>query len=346
MSRYSVLPLLFLALGCAKGTVELDPLEASSGNASCSTPSVYYMDADGDGYGRDNAGVMACTAPAGYAPTPGDCDDGNPAFNPGAEESDCTDPNDYNCDGAVGPGDDDGDGFAACEDCDDTNAAVYPGAPEACGGVDSNCDGTTGNSTSATVNFYLDADGDGYGDPSQRFASCEAPDGYVEDNTDCDDSNPDVNPNAAEVCDDGDVDEDCDGLADDNDRVDPDAAPTWYADADGDGYGNAADSLAACDAPDGYVDDNTDCYDGNSSAYPGATAVDWMDRGDGSHDYNCDGEETPTILDQFDCATGTTGWKNEIPPCGGEAGYYVTAVTVINPTTCETRGAYAPQICE
>ena len=33
-----------------------------------------------------------------------------------ADESDCTDPNDYNCDGSVAYADADADGWAACED--------------------------------------------------------------------------------------------------------------------------------------------------------------------------------------------------------------------------------------
>jgi hypothetical protein len=38
------------------------------------------------------------------------------------------------------PVDVDGDGSPASADCDDTDATVYPGAPEACDGIDANCD--------------------------------------------------------------------------------------------------------------------------------------------------------------------------------------------------------------
>lgn len=59
--------------------------------------------------------------------------------------------------------------------------------------------------------FYRDVDGDGYGDPGRTVSACEAPDGYVADNTDCDDGRRLVNPGATEVC--GDlIDNDCSGM--------------------------------------------------------------------------------------------------------------------------------------
>ena len=82
------------------------------------------------------------------------------------------------------------DGFVVeSGDCDDDQVAVYPGAPEedCTDPVDYNCDGSTG---------YADLDGDG-------TPACN----------DCDDTDPDVNPYAAEVCNDG-VDDNCDGSAD------------------------------------------------------------------------------------------------------------------------------------
>lgn len=61
--------------------------------------------------------------------------------------------------------------------------------------------------------FYADADGDGFGDASRPLTACYVPVGYVTDNTDCDDTNANVNPDATEVADG--LDNDCNGLVDD-----------------------------------------------------------------------------------------------------------------------------------
>jgi hypothetical protein len=45
--------------------------------------------------------IIACEAPEGAVAFGEDCDDADAAFNPGASETDCDDPNDYNCDGSV-----------------------------------------------------------------------------------------------------------------------------------------------------------------------------------------------------------------------------------------------------
>lgn len=58
----------------------------------------FYFDGDGDGYGDDTKTVNACTPPAGYIATGGDCNDSNALINPAAEEI-CSDGLDNNCDG-------------------------------------------------------------------------------------------------------------------------------------------------------------------------------------------------------------------------------------------------------
>jgi hypothetical protein len=96
-------------------------------------------------------------------------------------------------------------------------------------------------------------------------SACNAPAGYVADNTDCDDNNPGVNPGATEVC--NALDDDCDT------QVDEGVQTTFYQDADTDTYGNPAVTTSACNAPAGYVADNTDCDDNNPGVNPGATEV-------------------------------------------------------------------------
>ena len=175
--------------------------------------STFYQDADGDGYGDDAAPVDACEAPEGASALGGDCDDADVAFNPGAAEIDCDDPNDYNCDGSTGYADGDNDGFAACQECDDGDATINPSATEVCDERDNNCDGSTDEGVTST--FYQDTDTDGYGDPDFSAQACEAPAGYTADSSDCDDAAATVNPGATEVC--NGLDDDCDTLTDDAD---------------------------------------------------------------------------------------------------------------------------------
>ncbi|MCB9795071.1 MAG: hypothetical protein H6741_20410 [Alphaproteobacteria bacterium] len=224
----------------------------------------WYVDGDGDGYGDAERAVEACEAPPGYIDQAGDCDDSSNRFYPGAPEEDCADPADYNCDGSVGYADEDGDGYAACEECDDTNRAVNPSATEVCDGVDNDCDGDADGDAVDADSFYQDADGDGYGSASVRDEACEAPEGYVDNAEDCDDGAADSHPGAAETCDG--ADNDCDGEADE----DASDAATWYADTDGDGYGDSRYSQASCEAPQGYVGNSDDCDDDEALAWTGA----------------------------------------------------------------------------
>lgn len=60
--------------------------------------------------------------------------------------------------------------------------------------------------------YYADNDMDGFGDPINSVLDCEMPSGYVTDNTDCDDNDPDAYPGNAESCDG--VDNNCDGNTD------------------------------------------------------------------------------------------------------------------------------------
>ena len=109
----------------------------------------------------------------------------------------------------------DGDGWAAAQaggdDCDDTDAARNPGSDERCNGEDDDCDGTVDEDDALdAITWYADSDGDSYGDPAVSDIDCTQPTGFVEDYSDCDDTDDEVNPAAREIAADG-ADNDCDG---------------------------------------------------------------------------------------------------------------------------------------
>ncbi len=286
----------------------------------------FFVDADGDGYGLDGYTVTACEAPSGYAEYGGDCDDGDAAYHPAAAEDDCTDPADYNCDGAVGYTDGDGDGFAACEECDDGDAAIHPDATEVCDDADNDCDGDVDGGATDAATWYLDGDGDTYGTSDSTTASCDQPSGYADDDDDCDDGDGTVHPAAAELCDG--VDNDCDGALDDDDPEVADQS-TWNIDVDGDGFGSSAYTVDACDQPSGYEDDAEDCDDGDAAVNPDAEEV------CNDFDDDCDG-----LVDDDDDVSGASSWYGDSDGDGYGAGSATDACdapsgTVDNDVDCD-----------
>src|SRR3990167_684562 len=185
----------------------------------------------------------------GYSENAGDCDDADSSINPGATE--ICDGVDNDCDRDLDDGDVDvvgasiwypnfdgdaygasGTSIAACSqpnmylsvggDCNDNNSAIYPGADEVCGdSIDNNCDDNVDEETASfsIISWYPDGDEDGYGSAdvvteTEVLTSCSQPAAnYVADNSDCNDSNPDISADAAEICSDQ-IDNNCDGAID------------------------------------------------------------------------------------------------------------------------------------
>jgi hypothetical protein len=86
-------------------------------------------------------------------------------------------------------------------------------------------------SCSANCLIYADADGDGYGDPSQSYTFCGfLQQGYAANNNDCDDVNTLINPLMSEEC--NGIDEDCNGLVDEDFDQDSDGFTTCGGDCD------------------------------------------------------------------------------------------------------------------
>lgn len=123
---------------------------------------------------------------------------------------------------------------------------------------------TTDESTSTgcpPAVWYADEDDDSYGDPEVTVTACEAPDGYVDNDLDCDDSDAEINPETA-----------------------------WYPDVDMDNYGDADGIEIQCEAPPGYVRNDLDCDDGDAAISPVALEATCALPG---VDLDCNGEDAP-----------------------------------------------------
>jgi len=204
---------------------------------------VYFLDFDGDSFGSDDS-RCTCTNSFPYsALVSGDCDVSDGDVYPGAfdfsydgVDSDCGGEDDYDLDG-------DGfvptvfEGFATAGvagtgtlpggDCNDENPLINPEADEDCRTpADDDCNGSVnGRDALACLSFYVDVDGDGYGDDTEVECWCEAVATHpASEGGDCVDNDPDYNPGIIETW---------------YDAEDSDCAGDDDFDADGDGYFSA-----------------------------------------------------------------------------------------------------------
>ena len=130
----------------------------------------------------------------------------------------------------------DGDGIEGLIDCDDNNPDIRE-----------------------PTTWFQDGDEDGYGNPDDVKSACERPNGYIDNNRDCDDTDPALNP----------ADSDSDGASTCDGDCDDDDFSRNLQDVDGDGF-------TTCDPV-------ADCDDNQGSIHPDATEI----PGD-AVDQNCD----------------------------------------------------------
>lgn len=188
------------------------------------------------------------------------------------------------------PSDFDGDGFDVLVDCDDGDPAVSPVADEVCNGVDDDCDGIVNEEEAVDARWrYRDFDGDGFGSAHLAEFVCDQADvflfflatedgaptvdadlppfpyGFLDEGTDCNDSDASTNPSAPEQCDD--VDHNCNGEVYD---IPPGVGIRQYPDADGDGFGDGTQPIDACILLEGHAE-QIDCDDADPTVSPDAT---------------------------------------------------------------------------
>jgi len=137
------------------------------------------------------------------------------------------------------------------------------------------------NQNQVATRWWLDNDGDGQGDWYQFVDSPAQPPGYVANNDDCDDNNPDAYKGRSS--DPGPGDLDCNG------RLAQDQLMTWYHDADGDGYGATSSSVQAplTAPPKGYVLAYDDCNDANATIHPYHFTTHYRTNGTRYRVYDC-----------------------------------------------------------
>ena len=292
-----------------------DIVGSVTNNSDCDDARLLYADNDLDTYGAGAA--IACGVASNT-----DCNDANPAINPGAAElcADSTVDNNCNLDATDVDAnaadkvdfwqDTDGDTYTSgvagrfcpgtinagyrpyCSaplDCNDNAFLINPGAVENCAnlGIDNDCDGVNDAAEAIdSVSYYTDADRDNYG-AGTATKSCSPIAGSVTNNTDCNDNAASIRPGAAELCADSTIDNNCNGVATD---VDTNAADKvdFYRDQDGDTYSiNVTAKFCAGTTNAGYVatlSNPIDCDDNNAAINPGA-----VERCN-SIDDNCNGQ--------------------------------------------------------
>ena len=213
------------------------------------------------------------------------------------------------------PIDEDGDGFEAADDCDDSDANVHPDAEEVCDdGVDNDCDGADWLSTQD-----LDSDGESPSAVGCGGTDCDDEDATLNSadldgdqittcNGDCDDSVETgalAGPDLDETCGDS-IDNDCSGVADDEDLdgdgfLSPDCAgddcddenPTTNPEADeseatcGDGVDNDCDGFIDETDAHCFEEPEVDAGIDQQSLYLGGNVVVVFD-GSGTTDGNED----------------------------------------------------------
>ena len=231
------------------------------GEADCVDP-----DDDGDGIPEDGDGSgVEGDNPCSPPELAESCDDNCPGVANSLQIDEDKDGIGDECDV-----DTDNDGVPDNEDCAPLDPTIHPGAPEVCNGKDDDCDGQTDPpGMEGCKMFFIDADSDSFGFDGLNQCVCGnegTPPFTASAGGDCNDSNPEINPLAEELC--NEMDDNCDG---DVDNFGATGCTMRYLDEDQDDFGVPSDQACVCGAKGFYSASQAgDCDDGDPDIYPGA----------------------------------------------------------------------------
>ena len=178
------------------------------------------------------------------------------------------------------------------DDCTDDDGTVNPGAKEICSnGKDDNCSGQEDEKDAVgCVKYYTDLDLDDYG-TGQPWCLC-APSGSYKAKVggDCQDGSKDINPGVPEQCASVNVDDNCNGSANDVNAV---GCKNFYTDLDSDAWGTTPFKCICVAEGSFKAGKPGDCDDAVSKINPAAPEVcnNIDDNCDGTVDEGCDDDK-------------------------------------------------------
>jgi len=232
-------------------------------------------------------------------------------------------------------------GTRKCTDKGLTKCSALEPEPEVCDDDDNNCNGKTDEvGAVGCVSYFQDNDGDSFG-IGKGVCQCKPPgEEFATEGGDCNDLATNVNPNAAEVC--NQIDDNCNG---ETDEPGSGGCSIFYHDKDKDTFGDPNDSACLCPPqPAEWIEQAGDCDDASFDIHPGSPEL------CNAKDDNCNGktdDENAEGCELFYADGDGDGYgptQSGKCMCKADAVYKVTKAGDCDDTASDVH-PFAPEVC-